>query len=141
MPLPAHARLQAAQSFVRDVRASGDFMRQQDAATADARYARLLAQLAEEAGVAEDVGEIVEDEVPEPPDEAITKSGDLWILGDHRLLCGDSSKARERLEWKPRVDFQTLVKMMVEHDMELAKQEATLKAAGHEVGLRQLKNS
>jgi DNA modification methylase len=32
------------------------------------------------------------DEVPEPPDEATTKPGDLWILGDHRLLCGDSAK-------------------------------------------------
>jgi len=32
------------------------------------------------------------DEIPEPPDEAITKPGDLWILGDHRLLCGDSGK-------------------------------------------------
>ena len=30
------------------------------------------------------------DDVPEPPDEAITKLGDLWILGDHRLLCGDA---------------------------------------------------
>jgi len=30
------------------------------------------------------------DDVPEPPDEAITKPGDLWILGDHRLLCGDA---------------------------------------------------
>ncbi|MBL9147055.1 MAG: ParB N-terminal domain-containing protein [Phycisphaerae bacterium] len=31
------------------------------------------------------------DAVPAPPDEATTKRGDLWILGDHRLLCGDSS--------------------------------------------------
>ena len=35
------------------------------------------------------------DNVPEPPDEAITQPGDLWILGDHRLLCGDSSKPED----------------------------------------------
>jgi DNA modification methylase len=31
------------------------------------------------------------DDVPEPPDDPVTQKGDLWILGDHRLLCGDSS--------------------------------------------------
>jgi len=35
------------------------------------------------------------DDVPEPPDAAITQPGDLWILGDHRLLCGDSSKLED----------------------------------------------
>ena len=32
-----------------------------------------------------------EDEVPEPPLEPITKLGDVWILGNHRLMCGDST--------------------------------------------------
>lgn len=37
------------------------------------------------------------DEVPELPEEAenITQPGDLWILGEHRLLCGDSTKAED----------------------------------------------
>ena len=35
------------------------------------------------------------DEIPAPPDEATTKPGDLWILGEHRLLCGDSSSPQD----------------------------------------------
>jgi DNA modification methylase len=35
------------------------------------------------------------DDIPEPPDEAITQPGDLWILGNHRLLCADSSKPED----------------------------------------------
>lgn len=29
------------------------------------------------------------EEVPEPPDEAVTQAGDIWIIGKHRLICGD----------------------------------------------------
>jgi len=36
--------------------------------------------------------QVEQDEVPETPKKAITKSGDLWELGKHRLLCGDCRK-------------------------------------------------
>lgn len=36
--------------------------------------------------------EVVEDEIPEAPEEPKTKTGDVWILGKHRLMCGDSTK-------------------------------------------------
>ena len=49
------------------------------------------------------------------------------------ILMGDATKAREKLGWEPKVRFEDLVKMMVEHDMELASQEKTLRDAGHRV--------
>lgn len=57
---------------------------------------QMLTDLAESSGLYLDNDkEIVEDEVPEVQAEAITKTGDLWLLGEHRLLCGDSTKEED----------------------------------------------
>jgi GDPmannose 4,6-dehydratase len=48
---------------------------------------------------------------------------------DH--LLGDSTRAHEKLGWKPEVDFQALVKMMVDADLEcVAKEIRNGKACG-----------
>jgi len=47
------------------------------------------------AGIVGTAGLTDPDEVPEPPDDAITQPGDLWVLGDHRLLCGDSGSVED----------------------------------------------
>lgn len=36
-----------------------------------------------------------EDAVPEPPAEPVTRPGDLWLIGPHRLLCGDATAAND----------------------------------------------
>lgn len=41
----------------------------------------------------------------------------LWRPAEVNRLVGDSTKARERLGWEPKVDFETLVRMMVEADL------------------------
>jgi GDPmannose 4,6-dehydratase len=46
------------------------------------------------------------------------------------VLCGDPTKARERLGWQPRVTFRELVDIMVDADMDLVRREVTLKNAG-----------
>ena len=36
-----------------------------------------------------------EDQVPEIAETAISKSGDIWVLGEHKLMCGDATKAED----------------------------------------------
>ncbi|MCP4594519.1 MAG: ParB N-terminal domain-containing protein [bacterium] len=69
------------------------------------------------------------DEVPDPPDEAITQPGDLWVLGEHRLLCGDSGKAEDidRLLDGATID---LVSMDPPYNVKVEPRSSTAIAAG-----------
>ena len=51
-------------------------------------------------------------------------------------LMGDASKAKAKLGWTPTVSLPELVRMMVDHDVELARQECTLRDAGHVIAMR-----
>jgi len=50
-------------------------------------------------------------------------------------LRGDHSKITAATGWLPKVTFTKLVGMMVEHDLEMARREQTLRAAGHHLAL------
>lgn len=52
-------------------------------------------ELDELLGNDEQPGESDEDEIPEVEDEPVSRHGDVWILGDHRLLCGDSTNKQD----------------------------------------------
>ena len=62
--------------------------------TNDPLLERMLADLGTSLGQVKP-GQTDPDDVPEPPDEPLTCPGDLWILGNHRLLCGDAGKAED----------------------------------------------
>ncbi len=46
------------------------------------------------------------------------------------LLLGDATKARKALGWEPKVDFKELVRLMIDHDLELARHELQQKESG-----------
>jgi GDPmannose 4,6-dehydratase len=48
-------------------------------------------------------------------------------------LQADATRARALLGWTPKITFQGLIKMMVDYDLEMARQEQTLRKAGHTV--------
>ncbi len=60
------------------------------------------------------------------PEEYISTSEKYMRPNEVHHLLGDSSKAQNQLGWKPETKFEDLVKMMVDHDLNLAKQEKTL---------------
>jgi len=69
------------------------------------------------------------------------KTGDIIIEVDSRYfrpsevesLLGDSTKAKEKLGWNPKISFEELIKEMVEFDLKEAKKDAYLKDGGFEI--------
>jgi GDPmannose 4,6-dehydratase len=69
------------------------------------------------------------------------KTGKVLIEVDPRYfrptevesLLGDSTKAKQKLGWQPKINFQELVKEMVKHDLEEAKKDVHLKNGGFEI--------
>jgi GDPmannose 4,6-dehydratase len=59
-------------------------------------------------------------------DEYIEISQKYFRPNEVEHLLGDSSKAQKELNWKPKTSFDQLVKMMVEHDLDLAEREKVL---------------
>lgn len=57
--------------------------------------------------------------IPEPPRNPVSRTGDLWILGDHRLLCGDSTNhddVRRLMNGERAVLFATDPPYLVDYD-------------------------
>jgi len=76
------ALLQAVQS--RDVGLTGTGYSDDD-------LAQMLAQAAGDMG-----GELEgEDNIPDAPEQPVARPGDLWVLGNHRLICGDATVATD----------------------------------------------
>lgn len=51
------------------------------------------------------------------------------------FLQGDPTHMKRTIGWEPKVGFQELVRMMVDHDLELARREKTLLDAGHDLSI------
>ncbi len=56
---------------------------------------KILDERVETFGFGGGAGGTEPDEVPEPPEEPTTQPGDLYVLGEHRLLCGDAGKPED----------------------------------------------
>jgi len=55
----------------------------------DVEVAQLLGVADEDKTIGKD-GDVEDDEIPEPPTQAVSRTGDIWQIGRHRLGCGDA---------------------------------------------------
>ena len=86
----------------------------------DGELDKLLAYVAEDDGEEGGAGGSVPPvTIPEPPRNPASRTGDLWILGDHRLLCGDSTShddVRRLMNGERAILFATDPPYLVDYD-------------------------
>ena len=74
-----------------------------------------------------------------PDEKALDESGNVIVAVDPRYfrpaevetLRGDATYACDRLGWKPRVQFEELVREMVQSDLEEAKRDSLVRKHGY----------
>ena len=84
----------------------------------DGELDRLLREV-ETGGASGEAGGVPPIIVPEPPRNPVSRTGDLWILGEQRLLCGDSTKGedvRRLMNGERAVLFATDPPYLVDYD-------------------------
>ena len=86
-----------------------------------------------EIGFVEQVNNKSEDVVIKPGDEVVAIDPRYFRPTEVDLLLGDPGKAKKILGWKPRYDVETLLREMVDSDLELMRKEQHIKSGGFRV--------
>jgi DNA modification methylase len=78
--------------MIKEIEQSGDVLDIKITGFDETELNKLLQQVAQEIGtqVPDNIDDIPD--MPDDPQQLMTQPGDLWILGEHRLLCGDATK-------------------------------------------------
>lgn len=87
----------------------------------------------EEIGFVEQVDNHAEDVVIKPGDEVVCIDPRYFRPTEVDLLLGDPSKAKKILGWKPKYDVDSLLREMVDSDLDLMRKEQHIKQGGFRV--------
>lgn len=85
----------------------------------DGELDKLLAHVSDSDGEQGDGASVPTVTIPEPPRNPASRTGDLWILGDHRILCGDSTDhadVRRLMNGERAILFATDPPYLVDYD-------------------------